>query len=186
MNIGRQIYLLRKQQRITQEKLAAEMGVSVGAISKWETGVAMPDIMMLCALADYFHVTSDELLGRNKEWDFIICDDAEFIRKMLRQIIDKEGYGKVRVVENGKQLLQAVEVKKPHMIFLDINLPDVSGLELLQKLKMLDSRVKIIMISADGSEITRKQAISYGAEAFISKPFLPEYVVANIVKYLEK
>lgn len=51
---------------MTQENLANEMGVSIGAVSKWETGASIPDIPMLCALADFFHVSADYLLGREQ------------------------------------------------------------------------------------------------------------------------
>lgn len=64
MNIGSNILNLRKQKNITQEALAAELGVTAAAVSKWEKGYTLPDIMMLCALADFFGVTTDALLGR--------------------------------------------------------------------------------------------------------------------------
>ena len=65
MNIGNNILSLRKQKNITQDALAAELGVTAAAVSKWEKGYTLPDILMLCALADFFEVTTDELLGRN-------------------------------------------------------------------------------------------------------------------------
>ena len=64
MNFGKILSELRKQKNITQEVLAAELGVTAAAVSKWENGNTLPDILMLCALADYFQVTTDELLGR--------------------------------------------------------------------------------------------------------------------------
>lgn len=83
MNIGIQIQTLRRKRNITQETLAAEMGVTVGAVSKWENSATMPDILMLCSLADYFHVTTDELLGRSHKGSFVVCDDAAFIRDTI-------------------------------------------------------------------------------------------------------
>lgn len=64
MNVGRKIQELRRQKNMTQEDLAAAMGVTAAAVSKWENGYTLPDILMLCALADLFEVTTDELLGR--------------------------------------------------------------------------------------------------------------------------
>ena len=64
MNLGKMILELRKKKNVTQEELAAELGVTAAAVSKWEKGYTLPDILMLCALADYFQVTTDELLGR--------------------------------------------------------------------------------------------------------------------------
>ena len=67
MNLGSNILALRKQKNVTQEELAAELGVTAAAVSKWENGYTLPDILMLCAVADFFCVTTDELLGRTKE-----------------------------------------------------------------------------------------------------------------------
>lgn len=73
MNIGANILALRKQHGITQEELAAELGVTAAAVSKWEKGYTLPDILMLCALADHFQVTTDELLGRTKQFKYAVA-----------------------------------------------------------------------------------------------------------------
>lgn len=72
MNLGKMILELRRQKNVTQEELAAELGVTAAAVSKWENGYTLPDILMLCALADYFTVTTDELLGRAKKKRYAI------------------------------------------------------------------------------------------------------------------
>ena len=64
MNLGKTILELRKAKNVTQEDMAAELGVTAAAVSKWENDYTLPDILMLCAIADYFEVTTDELLGR--------------------------------------------------------------------------------------------------------------------------
>lgn len=61
---GEIIYEQRKQNYLTQEQLAQEIGVSSVAVSKWERGISIPDQDILCRLADYFKITVDELLGR--------------------------------------------------------------------------------------------------------------------------
>ena len=66
MNLGSKILELRRQKNITQEELAAALGVTAAAVSKWENNYTLPDVLMLGALADYFTVTTDELLGRAK------------------------------------------------------------------------------------------------------------------------
>ena len=72
MNLGSKIQELRKQKNLTQEELAAELGVTAAAVSKWENNYTMPDIFMLCAIADFFTVTTDELLGRTKEFKYTV------------------------------------------------------------------------------------------------------------------
>ena len=60
------LQLLRKQKRLTQEELAEIFGVTSQSISKWELGINCPDITMLPAIASYFDITTDELLGIKK------------------------------------------------------------------------------------------------------------------------
>ena len=65
LQIGEMIKKLRLQQGITQEKLAEILGVSCQSVSRWELGVCYPDMELLPALANYFNVTLDELMGMN-------------------------------------------------------------------------------------------------------------------------
>ena len=131
---------------------------------------------MLCALVDYFEVTTDELLGRASEKDFIICDDAQFIGTAVKDILAKNGYQNVRVVENGEQLYEEIKAKTPYGIFLDIHLPDIDGLDLLNDIKQQNREIKIVMLTADSSDETKNKAVKYGADAYITKPFLPGHI----------
>lgn len=67
MNLGRKIYMLRKKHHITQEQLAKAVGVSTPAVSKWETGASMPDILLLAPIARKLHTTLDELFDFREE-----------------------------------------------------------------------------------------------------------------------
>lgn len=84
MNIGKMILELRRKKNVTQDALAAELGVTAAAVSKWENGYTLPDILMLCALADYFEVTTDELLGRNatKKQAIIVAQTEDLGQKI--------------------------------------------------------------------------------------------------------
>ena len=66
LQIGEKIRLLRRERGYTQEEMAAHLGISYQAISKWERGDGYPDITMLPALARYFSVTVDELIGMDQ------------------------------------------------------------------------------------------------------------------------
>lgn len=91
MNLGKNIFDLRKKKNITQEELAAELGVTAAAVSKWEKGYTLPDILMLCALADYFQVSTDELLGRAaKKKHAIIVAETEALGQKIADLV--EGY----------------------------------------------------------------------------------------------
>lgn len=62
MEIGKQIQRLRREKALTQEQMAAALGITSAAVSKWETGAAMPDVAMLCPLARLLGTTVDKLL----------------------------------------------------------------------------------------------------------------------------
>ena len=72
MNLGKNILQLRRERNVTQEELAAELGVTAAAVSKWENGYTLPDLLMLCALADYFQITTDTLLGRTPQQKYAV------------------------------------------------------------------------------------------------------------------
>ena len=93
MNLGKTILELRRQKHVTQEDLAAELGVTAAAVSKWENGYTLPDILMLCALADYFGVTTDELLGRVQEWKYaVIAAQTEELGQQIASMLREFGY----------------------------------------------------------------------------------------------
>lgn len=69
IGLGENIRSLRIARGITQEQFGYEMGVSAQAVSRWENGATYPDITMLPAIADYFDVSMDELMGRGRELD---------------------------------------------------------------------------------------------------------------------
>lgn len=92
MNFGKTIYELRKKKNVTQEELAAELGVTAAAVSKWEKGYSLPDILMLCSLADYFEVTADELLGRERNWKYaVIAAETEALGTQIAALAREYG-----------------------------------------------------------------------------------------------
>ena len=174
MNIGEQIRSLRNQKKVTQETLAAEMGVTVGAVSKWESGTTLPDVQMLCSL-------TDKLLGRTYKGSFAVCDDADFICDTIRGIMEKEGYTCVGLAKNGTQLRKIFGKNAPDILFLDIHLGEEDGLELLKELKESYSETRIVMVTADNTEKTIQAAILYKADAFVTKPFQPQHILTALI-----
>jgi two-component system chemotaxis response regulator CheY len=177
ISVGKKIFELRRSKNITQEKLAAELGVSVAAVSKWETGNSMPDILMLCSIADYFDVTTDELLGRNKnKKKVIIVDDVEFIRDSLKRILSENGCEVIGEARDGNELLYMLRTRKTDLIFLDINMPGMDGMTAMNHIVKDYSGIKVIMCSAVTDKSIIDSAMASGAAAYVTKPFLPEAI----------
>lgn len=92
MDLGKNIYELRKGKGVTQEELAAELGVTAAAVSKWEKGNTLPDVLMLCAIADWFGITTDELLGRAREVKKLVVIAEEKDRKQIEKCMRSHGF----------------------------------------------------------------------------------------------
>lgn len=109
MNVGRKILELRKQKDITQEGLAAELGVTAAAVSKWENGYTLPDILMLCALADFFGVTTDKLLGRNTQVKYaVIATDLPELQEDIKRLIESYGFLVTNIFPSIKEAREAI------------------------------------------------------------------------------
>ena len=83
-NINENIKLYRKEKGFTQEQLAEAMGVSVGAVSKWESGASVPELSLIMELADFFGISVDALLGYEVR-DNSAKETAERLRIMRSQ-----------------------------------------------------------------------------------------------------
>lgn len=101
----------------------------------------------------------------------LIIDDERGIRNTLREILSDEGY-EVDVAENGKQGLEMTQTKDYDLVFSDIKMPELDGIELLTALKTGDEplEVPVVMISGHGDVETAVQALKIGAYDFLLKP----------------
>ena len=114
----------------------------------------------------------------------LIIDDEEGIRFSLRGILEDEDYI-VDEAESGEAGLRAVKERAPDLVFLDIWLPGIDGIEVLSNIKQHDKSLPVIMISGHGNIETAVNAIKHGAHDFIEKPLSLEKVVIAADKALE-
>lgn len=113
MNFGIKIYELRKKKDVTQDELASELGVTAAAVSKWENGYSLPDILMLCQLADYFQVSTDELLGRTiPEKYAVIAAETEALGLKIAAIAKAYGIFVHGVYTDFQEAVQATYIDK--------------------------------------------------------------------------
>lgn len=113
MNFGNKLYELRKERNVTQEALAAELGVTAAAVSKWEKGYTLPDLLMLCALADYFEVTTDELLDRVANWKYaVVAAETMELGEKIAALIKSSGFITIGIFDNFPEALTAALADK--------------------------------------------------------------------------
>ena len=99
----------------------------------------------------------------------LVIDDERSIRNSMKDILSFEGH-EVSLAENGMEGLVAVKTEKPELVFCDIKMPKMEGIEVLQRIKEFTSEIPVIMISGHGTIDTAIDAIKKGAYDFIEKP----------------
>ena len=129
-------------------------------------------------------VTAQEDVSEGDGARVLIVDDSRMSRQMLRNILEKDGYRVVMEASNGLEGLQAYMKCKPDLVTLDITMPEMDGLEALEKILSYDPKANAIMITAAGQQEKLMRALKAGAKYFISKPFNDEEILANIKKVL--
>ncbi|HWR58245.1 MAG TPA: sigma-54 dependent transcriptional regulator [Thermodesulfovibrionales bacterium] len=114
----------------------------------------------------------------------LVVDDEKLIRWSLKENLGKVGFDVIEA-ENGNDALKVFSDSMPDIVLLDINLPDISGIEVLRAIKSLDKDVPVIIITAFGNIQTAVDAMRFGAHDFIEKPFEIEKLNIVIDKALE-
>lgn len=110
----------------------------------------------------------------------MLVDDAAFMRMMIKDTLQKNGYTEVVEAGNGEQAVNAYATEKPDLILMDITMPIMDGLEALRRLKEMDGSVKVVMCSAMGQETMVVDALKLGAKDFIVKPFKPDRIMKTV------
>ena len=110
--------------------------------------------------------------------DILVIDDEVQIRRLLRLTLESTGYT-VREAENGSLGLNEAAVRRPDVVILDLSLPDLSGLEVLRRLREW-SRLPVLILSVRGSESDKIAALDAGADDYLTKPFGGGELLARI------
>ena len=116
----------------------------------------------------------------------LIADDASFMRQMIREIIEPEGYEVVGEATNGVEAIERYIELTPDIVTMDIVMPKQSGIDAVKGILEKAPDAKVVMCSALGQESLVMEALQAGARDFIVKPFKPDNVIATLKKILEK
>ena len=119
-------------------------------------------------------------MGKN----ILICDDAAFMRMMIKDILTKNGYTVAGEAENGLKAVEKYNELKPDLVMMDITMPEMDGIQALKKIKEADAGAKVIMCSAMGQQAMVIESIQVGAKDFIVKPFQADRVLEAVKKVI--
>ena len=114
----------------------------------------------------------------------LICDDAAFMRMMIKGILGKGGYDVAGEAENGLKAVEKYKELSPDLVLMDITMPEMDGIQAVREIKKIDPNAKIIMCSAMGQESMVMEAIQLGALDFIVKPFKADRIIQTVNKIL--
>lgn len=114
--------------------------------------------------------------------NILICDDAAFMRMMIKDILTKNGYNVAGEAENGKVAVEKYAEVKPDLVMMDITMPEMDGIQALKKIKENDPAATVIMCSAMGQQAMVIESIQAGAKDFIVKPFQADRVLEAVKK----
>jgi two-component system chemotaxis response regulator CheY len=112
----------------------------------------------------------------------LICDDAAFMRMMIKDILSKNGYTIAGEAENGVKAVEKFNEVKPDLVMMDITMPEMDGIQALKKIKSVDADANVIMCSAMGQQAMVIESIQSGAKDFIVKPFQADRVLEAVKK----
>ncbi len=120
----------------------------------------------------FFYMISD-----NQNSTILIIDDDSEIRYSLDRVLSQAGYQIIEAA-SGEEGIEIVRKQSPSIIFLDIRMGGMTGIEALQHLRSIDRQVPIILMTAFGTTQTAIEAMKFGAFDYVMKPFDPEKVIS--------
>ncbi|HEY2991032.1 MAG TPA: sigma-54 dependent transcriptional regulator [Candidatus Binatia bacterium] len=115
----------------------------------------------------------------------LVVDDDPDIREVVKDRLESLDY-RVLVAADGVEALDVIEKQTPQLVLLDIEMPGMSGLEVLKEIRRRAIDVTVVMITAYGTVERAVQAMREGAYDFIPKPFEPEHIALTVKKALER
>jgi len=114
----------------------------------------------------------------------LICDDAQYIRTLLSEILSRGGYEVAGEAATGLEAVSTYERLRPDLVTMDILMPDMSGIDAVKRIRALDPQAKILMCSAMGQYGLISEALRAGASDFVVKPFQPSGLLEAVQRVL--
>ena len=114
----------------------------------------------------------------------LIVDDDENIRNLLSIYLENEGFNTIKA-ENAKEALEILAEKEIELILLDIMMPKIDGLTVLENIRTV-SDIPIILLTAKSQEEDKLYGYDIGADDYVTKPFSPKILVAKVKALLKR
>ena len=119
-----------------------------------------------------------------KDVRILIVDDEIFFRRVLRDLLEKIGFTVVAEAADGKEAVDGYRAHRPHIVIMDIYMPDKNGIEATREMVAINPRANVLVASASDYDEDTQAALNAGARAILKKPFVPKEVYETIRKVL--
>ena len=116
----------------------------------------------------------------------VIADDNSSIRLLLKGLLSELGLDIVAQAANGEEAVKAAQTYQPAVLFLDVNMPLLSGLEALPRIRQVSPRTAVVMVTGSASRQLVEQAAAGGARGYVVKPVRPAYLEAFVKKLFNR
>jgi Ala-tRNA(Pro) deacylase len=181
---------LRGDERILMDRSLAHLGTILFPASTCEDAIAVRFRDWYRAVrpgVGRFALPQPGSNGANGRPTVLVVEDEPATNELLCQLLEREGFA-CRGVEEGNRALALAPEVRPSAILLDLMLPDISGFDLYEKLRRTGplKRIPVILVTALDDEACRRRGRQLGADAYLTKPFQPAALVAELQGALEE
>lgn len=111
----------------------------------------------------------------------LVVDDSGYARRTHRRILESRGYAVVEAT-SGLEAIEHYFVHHPDVVLLDLSMEDMSGLDVLRKLREMDAGARVVVVSADIQRSTERLVAEVGALRFLGKPASPDELLATVAE----
>jgi len=119
----------------------------------------------------------------DKRLRVLIADDTPAIREILTRMLRQSVDAQLFEARNGHEVVREYRARQPHLIFLDIDMPELDGLAALEEIRGLDPQAYVVMVSGHSSLEKVQQAVALGAAGFVVKPFSNRRIAEALQKF---
>jgi two-component system, chemotaxis family, chemotaxis protein CheY len=115
----------------------------------------------------------------------LIVDDSGMARRVLRRMLESAGHDVIEA-DDGMVAVEKYFLDKPSIVFLDLIMKGMSGMDVLRKIREIDQSARVVVASADIQKSTRAMTEEAGAKAFVTKPYNDQELIAAIESALKE
>lgn len=115
----------------------------------------------------------------------MIVDDSNIIRRKIERCKDMQQFQVVAMAANGAEAMECFVAVRPEVVTMDLTMPEMNGIECIEKIMALDANVRILVVSALSDKATGIAALKKGARGFLCKPFTDKQLTDALVELIE-